>query len=137
MMEADNIMPFHKLDKLPKQVTKCPDEIFELQSYFDKETGLSTDEYLNAPWRANLHHYMMNVVLRIKQIEKKSVGLSGNRNKEVCNILGSNGTYDVQITAWEPYSDHLSELKKGEVNFIYYFFTKSNLIDLHILQYLS
>ena len=115
-MENADVIYYDQLDKLSRQVKLCPDEIIELNRYVDEKTGLTTDEFLQAGWRANLQHCMMNVVLLVKQIETKTVGLSGGRNKDVCNIFATNGSLcELQITAWEPYSEQLAGLEKGNV----------------------
>ena len=77
----------HDLDKLPRQILKFPDEIVDLENLFDKETGLSTNEFLLAPWKPDEFHTLHNVVLRVKQIETKAANLKHGKTKTVTNIL--------------------------------------------------
>lgn len=114
-MEDTTVIYLHDLDKLPRQISRCPEEILDLDILFDKETGLSTNEYLNASWNPNEFHAMHNVVLRVKQFETKSANLKHGKTKTVTNILATNGNCDLQITGWEPYAETLSTLEKGKV----------------------
>ena len=111
----DNTIYQHMLSKLPRQICRCPDEILGMENLFDKETGLSTNEFLNARWKPDEFHTMQNVVLRVKQIETKAANLKHGKTKTVTNILATNGNFDLQITGWEPYSDTLATLDKGKV----------------------
>ena len=116
IMEHENTIIYaDQLDKLPRHVTKCPAEILALDKTMDETTCLSTNEFLLAPWKPNEFHTMQHVVLRVKQTETKTANLKHGKTKTVCNILATNGNCDLQITAWEPYSDTLSALEKGKV----------------------
>lgn len=112
--------PFYydQLDKLPRQVTRCPTEILVLEKPFDETTWLSSDEFLRAAWKSNEYHSIQNVTLRVKQMETKTANLKHGKTMTVCNILATNGNCDVQITAWGPYSETLSELEKGKVSIL-------------------
>lgn len=103
----------YQLYQLPRQIVKCPKEIQEIES-FDKKTTLSTDDYLRAEWKKGDMHCMLNVALRIKQIETKTVSLTRGGSKTVTNIMATNDSlFEVHITGWEPYTEFLAELQIG------------------------
>ena len=119
---------YDQLDKLPRQVTKCPTEIVDLEKTFDEDTCLSTDEFLRAAWKPTDHHAMENVILRVKQIETKTANLKHGKTKDVSNVLATNGNCNLQITAWEPYAETFSELEKGKVKVSKFFEVYKDLI---------
>lgn len=102
-----------QLYQLPRQLIKCPPSIKNIEA-FDKKTDLSSDDFLSAEWKGIDRQCMVNVALRIKQLETKNVNLSRGGTKTVTNILASNDSlFEVHISVWEPYAEELSGLEIG------------------------
>lgn len=116
MASNENIY-FHQLTKLPQQITRCPKAIRHIYpgtNQFNRKSGLTTDDYLRAGWEPS--HNMMNVVLRVKQVEFKIVALLDGKRIEVTNLMCTNDSvFNVQITAWGLYARNLSNLQENTV----------------------
>ena len=110
-----NSIYFNQLSQLPHQISKCPTSIQKID-VVDHKTGLAPNEYLSAEWNALEKHYMMNVPLRIKETEVKTVTISDGGSKMVTNIIATNdGLFDVHIRGWEPHAKKLFELQPGAI----------------------
>ena len=110
-----NSINFNQLSQLPHQISKCPASIQKID-VFDHKSGLATNEYLSAEWNAQEKHYMMNVPLRIKQTEVKTVTISDGGSRMVTNVIATNdGLFDVHIRGWEPHAKKLFELQPGSI----------------------
>ena len=81
-----NSITFNQLSQLPHQISKCPTSIQKID-VVDHKTGLAPNEYLSAEWNAQEKHSMMNVPLRIKETEVKTVTISDGGSRMVTNII--------------------------------------------------
>lgn len=110
-----NSFNFNQLSQLPHQISKCPVSIQKID-VVDHKSGLATNEYLSAEWNAQEKHYMMNVPLRIKETEVKTVTISDGGSRMVTNVIATNdGLFDVHIRGWEPHAKKLFELQPGSI----------------------
>ena len=101
------------------QNARCPAAIAQIDP-IDKSTGMSSDEYVGAAWNSRDKHYMMNLVVFIRQIETKTAKLPNGGEKLVTNVLaGNDSLHEIQLSAWDGYAEHLAQtLKVGEVEII-------------------
>ena len=112
---SKNSINLNQMHQLPRQLIKCPASIPNIEP-FDHKTGLTTDDYLRGEWNGQDKHYMMNVALRVKLINTKTINLTDGGTRMITNVLASNdGIFEVHIRAWEPYAEKLSGLLANTV----------------------
>lgn len=108
---------FENLFKLPQQLLNCPESVRGMEETMDRNTGLSMDKFLFAAWNPAAKHYQGHVVLRVKQVESKTVKLPNNGGQKcIANaLLIGNDMSEVAISGWEPYNTDIERLIFGKV----------------------
>lgn len=105
---------YSQLRELQRQTQRCPQD---LPAMLDPQTGLAADAYLNAQWDPAAKHYMMHIVVRIRQLgtfERRMP--NGGGMKWVTNLFITNDKLSqVQITAWQPNHKEIENLEIGKV----------------------
>ena len=96
----------------------------------DKTTGMSSDEYVGAAWSCRDKHYMMNLVVCIRQLVTKTAKLPTGGEKLVTNVIACNNSlYEIQLSGRDVYAEQLAQmLKVGEVEIL-----KPSIIQCYII----
>ena len=119
MVPAMKEIRAEQLVKLPRQNARCAAAVSQIDP-IDKRTGMSSDEYVGAAWSCRDKHYMMNLVVCIRQLETKTAKLPTGGEKLVTNVIACNNSlHEIQLSGWDQYAEQLAQiLKVGEVEII-------------------
>ena len=103
---------YSQLRDIQRQTERC---FVPLPPMIDTETGLASDAFFNAAWDPRLHHYMLHVAVRVRQIGTFERNVPGHGMKWVTNAYVTNDKQThVQISAWDQYKE-IEHLEVGKV----------------------